>query len=218
MKLGRKRDCRVQRWRWLMAAAVVLVSVVLSGCDSEGNPFLMSLAPFYLAADVEADSRLAGSWRDKDGEVAFEFEPVGEKGKESEYKVSVKEIGADKELPGEFEVHLVRLGGFRFLDIYAKSGKEGNEFYRAHFIRAHTLARVDIQQDSIQMAFFSAAWLTAKIKENSVEAPHTRADDALILTGKTEELQELAFCHANDDEAFAGSLLLQRQLAEEEER
>jgi hypothetical protein len=218
MRLGRKRDCDVRLWRWLMGVAVVLVSVVPSGCDSDGNPFVMSLEPFYLATDVEADSRLAGSWRDKDGEVAFEFEPSGEKGKESEYKLSVKEIGADKELPGEFDACLVRLGGFRFLDLYPKSGKEGNEFYRAHFIRAHTLARVEIRQDSIQMAFFSAAWLTAKIKEKSVETPYTKADDALILTGKTAELQELAFCHANDDEAFADPLLLQRQPVEEEER
>jgi hypothetical protein len=92
-----------------------------------------------------------------------------------------------------------------------------SEFYRMHFIRSHTIARVEMKQDSIQMAFLSASWLEAKIKENSVDTPYLKTDEALLLTGTTEELQELVFRYANDDQAFADPLLLERQRLEEEQ-
>src|SRR5438034_8089848 len=55
-------------------------------------------------------------------------------------------------------------------------------------MRAHTIARLEIKQDSIQMAFLSASWLKAKIQEKSVDTPYVKADDALLLTGTTEEV------------------------------
>jgi len=49
-------------WRWtrLLGAALALVSIVLTGCDSDGNPFVVSLQPLYTQLDLDADSRLNG--------------------------------------------------------------------------------------------------------------------------------------------------------------
>jgi len=193
------------------------MSIVPTGCDSDGNPFVMSLQPFYTQVDLEADSRLNETWTDKEGDVTFAFEQRREKGKEKEYELVVKEKDGEQQVSGKFEVRLVQVGAFWFLDIYPKSREGVNEFYRMHFIRAHTIARVEIKQDSIQMAFLSASWLKAKIKENRVDTPYVKADDALLLTGTTEELQELVFCYASDDQAFADPLLLERQRLEEEQ-
>ena len=206
-----------QRWTWLIGAALVLVSIVPTGCDSDGNPFVMSLQPFYAQVDLEADSRLNETWTDKEGDVTFAFQQGREKGKEKEYELVVKEKNGKQQVSGKFEVRPVQLGAFWFLDIYPKSSEGASEFYRMHFIRAHTIARVEIKQDSIQMAFLSASWLKAKIKENRVDTPYVKADDALLLTGTTEELQELVFCYASDDQAFADPLLLERQRLEEEQ-
>src|SRR5439155_7751999 len=104
-----------------------------------------------------------------------------------------------------------------FMDIYPQSSKEGNEFYRTHCTRAHTIARMEISKKSIQMAFLSARWLKAKIDEKSVNTPCVKVDDTLMLTGTTEEVQDLVFSHANDDGAFADSLLLVKQRIEKEE-
>lgn len=207
---------RSWQWSWLLGAALAVGSFVATGCDSDGNPFVVSLQPFYTQLDVEADSRLNGIWSDKEGDVTFSFEPVKEEGKENEYKLVVKEKDGAQQVSGEFEVRIVRLGTFYFLDIYPQSSKEGNEFYRAHFTRAHTIARAQISQDSIQMAFLSASWLKAKIEEKSLDTPHAEADEALLLTGTTEEVQELVFSHANDDEAFAYPVSLEKQKVEEE--
>jgi len=200
-------------WRrsWPLGVALAFGSIVATGCDSDGSLFTTSLQPFYTQLDLEADSRLNGLWSDKEGEVTFSFEERKEKGKEKEYKLVVKEKDGEQEVSGEFEARVVRLGAFYFLDIYPQSSKEGNEFYRAHFTRAHTIARVEISQDSIQMAFLSARWLKAKMDEKSVDTPCVEVDDTLMLTGTTEEVQELVFSHANDDGAFADSVLLEKQ-------
>ena len=200
-------------WRrsWPLGVALAFGSIVATGCDSDGSLFTTSLQPFYTQLDLEADSRLNGLWSDKEGEVTFSFEERKEKGKEKEYKLVVKEKDGEQEVSGEFEARVVRLGAFYFLDIYPQSSKEGNEFYRAHFTRAHTIARVEISQDSIQMAFLSARWLKAKMDEKSVDTPSVEVDDTLMLTGTTQEVQELVFSHANDDGAFADSVLLEKQ-------
>jgi len=191
-----------RRWTWLIGATLALVSIVPTGCDSDGNPFVVSLQPFYTQVDLEADSRLNETWTDKEGDVTFAFEQGREKGKEKVYELVVKEKDGEQQVSGKFEVRLVQLGAFWFLDIYPKSSEGVSEFYRMHFIRAHTITRVEIKQDSIQMAFLNASWLKAKIKENSVDTPYVKANDALLLTGTTEELQELVLRYANDDQAF----------------
>ncbi len=193
-------------------------SIAAAGCDGNGSPFVMSLQPLYTQLDLESDSRLIGSWSNKDGDVTFTFTPGQEVAKENEYTLVVKERDETQDAGGEFEVRLVRLGAGYFLDIYPQSGKDGNEFYRAHFSRAHSIVRVEITQDSLQMAFLDASWLKAKIEAKSVDTPHVEADEALLLTGTTEEVQELVYSHAEDDEAFAYPLPLERQPSEEEEK
>ncbi len=136
-----------RRWTWLIGATLALVSIVPTGCDSDGNPFVMSLQPFYTHVDLEADSRLNETWTDKEGDVTFAFEQGREKGKENEYELVVKEKDGEQQVSGKFDVRLVQLGAFWFLDIYPKNNEGKSEFYRMHFIRAHTIARVEIKQD-----------------------------------------------------------------------
>jgi hypothetical protein len=214
--MAKETGKRAWRWSWLLGATLTVGSLIATGCDSDGNPFVVSLQPFYTQLDLEADARLNGMWSDKEGDVTFSIEQGTEKGKENEYRVVVKEKEEEQEVSGEFEARVVRLGGSDFLDLYPESSKEGNDFYRLHFMRAHTIARVDIQEDSIQLAFLSASWLKAGLDEKSVDTPCMKVDDSLLLTGTTEDLQELVFSHTNDDEAFGDPLLLEKQPAKEE--
>lgn len=205
-----------RRWSWLVMAALAAGSMVATGCDGDGAPFVVSLKPFYTQLDLEADPRLNGTWSDKEGDVTFLF--VEGKEKENEYKLVVKEKNGEREESGEFEARVVRLGSYYFLDIYPESGREGSEFYRLHFTRAHTISRVEIKEGSIQLAFLSASWLKTKMDEKSVDTPCVEVDDGLLLTGTTEEVQELVFSHATDDEAFADPVLLEKREAETEKQ
>jgi hypothetical protein len=201
-----------RRGGWAIGVALALVSVAAAGCDDSGNPFAVSLQPFYTKVDLEADPGLIGTWKDKEGDVSFTFEA----GTEKDYTLIVKERDGERETSGEFEVHLMRLGGSWFIDFFPKNNSEGDEFYRFHFFRGHSIARVELGQDSMQMAFLSASWLSARIKEKSIDTPHEKADGSLLLTGTTEEVQELAYFYANDEEAFADPLSLERTRVEED--
>jgi hypothetical protein len=110
----------------------------------------------------------------------------------------------------------MRLGGSWFVDFFPKNNSGGDEFYRVHFFRGHSIARVELGQESMQMAFLSASWVGARITEKSIDTPHEKADGSLLLTGTTEEVQELAYFYANDEEAFADPLSLERTRVEED--
>ena len=200
-----------RRAHWAIGTALLLVSLAAAGCDDSGNPFVVSLQPFYMKADLEADPGLVGTWSDTEGDVSFTFEA----GAEKEYTLVVKEREGEQETSGEFEVHLIRLGGSWFIDFFPQNNSAGDEFYRVHFLRGHSIARIELRQDAMQMAFLSASWLSARIEEKSVDTPHEKADGSLLLTGTTQEVQELAYLYANDEKAFADPLSLERTRAEE---
>jgi hypothetical protein len=212
-------DIAVGKRSWqrgqLIVAALAMICVFTTGCDSEGYPFAMSAQPVYTPGDLEADSRLNGTWVDSEGDVAFSFREGAEEGKEKVYTLVVTEKEEGHEESGEFEAHLIRLGAVDFLDFYPRRIKEGSEFYRAHFLRAHAIARVEIRQDTIQLQFLSSSWLKAKTEDKSVDASWVKTEDAVLLTGATEEVQELLILYANDEEAFPDPLLLARRETEE---
>lgn len=202
------------RWSgWVFGMTLVMAGIAAAGCDDDRNPFVVSLSPFYSKPDLQTDLRLAGTWTDPEGDVSFTFEA----GKEKEYTLIVKEKEGGQETSGEFEARLLRLGGSWFIDFFPKNNSGEDEFHRVHFFRGHSIARVELGQDSMPMAFLSANWLRARIEEKSIETPYITADGSLLLTGTTEEVQELANLYANDEKAFADPLGLGRTRVEEDE-
>jgi hypothetical protein len=201
-----------RRGGWPISMALAVAGFAAAGCDDGGNPFAVSLQPFYTKMDLEADPGLSGTWKDEEGDVSFTFEA----GTEKEYTLVVTEREGEQETSGEFEAHLMHLGGWWFIDFFPKNSSGGDEFYRVHFFRGHSIARVDLGQDSMQMAFLSANWLSAGVEEKTIDTPHEKADGSLLLTGTTEELQELVYLYANDGKAFGDPLSLKRTRMEED--
>jgi len=207
---------QMRRWPrrggWVFGVAVALAGFAAAGCDDAGNPFVVSLSPFYSKTDLQTDPRLSGTWQDEEGDVSFTFEA----GTEKEYTLIVKEREGEQQTSGEFEAHLLRLGGSWFIDFFPKSNSGEDEFHRVHFFRGHSIARVELGQDSMQMAFLSASWLRERIEEKSIDTPSVKADGSLLLTGTTEEVQELTDLYANDEKAFADPLCLERTQVQED--
>jgi hypothetical protein len=202
-----------RRGTWMFGVALALAGFAAAGCDDAGNPFVVSLSPFYLKTDLQTDLRLAGTWTDQEGDVSFTFEA----GVEKEYALVVKEREGGQETSGEFEAHLLRLGESWFIDFFPKNNSGEDEFHRVHFFRGHSIAQVELRQDSMQMAFLSASWLRGRIEEKSIDTPYVKADGTLLLTGTTEEVQELADLYANDEKAFAEPFCMGRTRVEEDE-
>jgi hypothetical protein len=202
-----------RRGGWAIGVALALAGIAAAGCEDSGNPFVVSLQPFYTKVDLETDPILIGSWGDEGGDVSFTFE----EGAEKEYTLVVKEKEGEQETSGEFEAHLLRLGGSWFIDFFPKNNSGEDEFHRVHFFRGHSIARVELGEDSMQMTFLSASWLRARIEDKSIDTPHENADGSLLLTGSTEEVQELAYLYGNDGKAFADPLSLERMRVKEDE-
>lgn len=186
--------------------AFLFIGLLASGCDEGGSPFALSIHPLYTKLDLDFDPVLLGNWVDDQGDVSFIFE----KSAKLEYKLTVIEKDGQQESKEEFESHLVRLGGADFLDIYPNSLEGGSEFYRAHLIPAHTIARLTVEPDKVSLAFLSADWLKKHIEDKSVDAAHESVAGTLILTCATDDLQHLVDLNANDGAAFPDPLDLQR--------
>jgi len=150
---------------------------------------------------------LSGRGQLKEGDLTFSFE----QGEGKEYKIVVKETGGGQEASAQFEGHLVRLGAPSFVDFFPNDTAGGNEFYRMHLLRAHSIARIELCQDALEMRFLDGAWLQKRIDEKSVDVSYQRTDGTLLLTGTTEEVQNFLFLHWNDNEAFPDPIALTRQ-------
>ncbi|HKW35364.1 MAG TPA: hypothetical protein VJN92_20290 [Candidatus Acidoferrum sp.] len=207
--------CKKERKRtgllYVLAVALAAGSLMLGGCDDENGGFVMSLQPSYTAADLEVDKELEGSWATEEGNVTFRFE----QGDGKQYRVAVKETQGGRESSAEFEAHFMRLGTFWFVDFFPNGSAAGGEFYQMHLFRVHSMARIELSQDAMQMTFLDGTWLQKKVEEKSVDVSYQKAEGELLLTGTTEEVQNLLFLHGNDSEAFPAPILLSRQEIEQ---
>ncbi|HEY6403273.1 MAG TPA: hypothetical protein VI479_17765, partial [Blastocatellia bacterium] len=80
-----------------------------------------------------------------------------------------------------------------------------------HFVPAHTIARVTIDNGSISIAMLDGDWLTQLSDRNQLDLKHERiSDDMIALTAPTRELQAFALKHANNKEAFGEAAVFHR--------
>jgi len=208
--MGMLKSCRVGICSPYLGIALAVGSLLMAGCDDSGG-FALSLQPSYTAADVELDQGLAGPWATKEGDLNFRFE----QGEGKSYKVVVTETDGGKESSAEFEAHLMRLGGLFFLDFFPNSQPGGSDFLQMHLLRAHSIARVELTPSTLQMAFFDGGWLKEKIEEKSIDVSYQETNGMLLLTGPTEEVQDLLFLHGNENEAFPNPITLLRPVTEQ---
>lgn len=194
---------------------LAILLIFASGCEF-GNlaPFLMSNHPLYAESELEFDPELVGSWVNEEGDVSFVFEKTGE----TAYGLTVVEKEGEKEESGEFQAHLIHLGAFQFLDFYPDDLSEGSEFFRSHFLRAHTIARVSVGRDQVELRFLSSEWFGKRLEDKSVDAAYEVLGGTPVLTGTTEEVQRFVDRFANDDEAFPDPLKMTRQEVKEESK
>ena len=189
-----------------LAIVLALGGLMMGGCEDSGG-FVLSLEPSYMPANLESDQALLGAWTTTEGDATFNFE----QGEGQKYRVVVKEKDEGRESSAEFEAHLMRLGALWFIDFLPNGEAGGSEFYQRHLFRAHSIARIELSQDTLEMAFLDATWLQKNIDERAVDISHQKIDGMLLLTGATEEVQHLLFLHGNDDGAFPDPITLTRQ-------
>jgi hypothetical protein len=179
--------------RILLAFAAALL---MSGC-------VPSLHPLYTEGDLVLAPDLEGTWVETNGEDTWTFQ----KGSGDDYKLIHKEKGA----PGNFDVHLVQLGQFVFLDIYPQDPDLKSNFYKSHLIRAHTFAKIELNGSMLRIGMLDPDQVKESITREEVKIPHERLDGEIVLTAPTAQLQAFVRKCAEEGKIFGDPMELLRR-------
>jgi hypothetical protein len=157
---------------------------------------LPSLHPLYTDETVTFDEQLIGKWYDDGGMWSF-------------YKTGDKQYGlnitSDKkgDKPARFDVHLVQLGKYRFIDLYPPKDtiEEMPEMSRFNMVRGHTFMKLDLAEPNLMLQWISFADL---IKEDPNVLKHEMLDEdpKILITAEPNELQRVLI--ENLDKLLAG--------------
>jgi hypothetical protein len=184
----------------------VTLALSLMGCGDIDNPLVLSLQPLFTDQDVDFDPALVGTFQEET--LTFTFKKSGD----TAYDLMLTEKEGEQETSGAFDAHLVRLGGFWFLDFYPANPdlSAAGDFYRFHLIRGHSIARIWIEGNVVRIALLDSEWVKKCIDEKRLDIKHEIFDDEILLTDTTLAFQDLASRNGNDEEAFAHILRLKR--------
>jgi len=186
--------------RKLMISALVALALLASGC------WTLSIDPLYTTNTLVLQDGLLGIWGDPEDSTSgtWTFLPVEE---EKAYRLVIEE--PDKP-DGVFEVHLVRLGEYLFMDLFPEEPESDNEFYVAHVIPAHSIWKISLQGHVLVVDVLDPEWLKKNIGDGKIDLKHLERSGTIVLTAPTAELQE--FVQEYAEEAFTGDpLVMQRR-------
>lgn len=179
----------------------------LIGCGESDSPVL-SLQPLFTDQDVNFDPALVGTFWAQEDEATFTF--TFKKSSGTGYDLVVAGKDKEDEISGAFDAHLVRLGGFWFLDFYPADMPVADDFYRFHFMKGHSIARIWIVGDVVRLALLDSYWVKEGIDEKRLDIRHEIVDGDILLTDTTRAFQDLAYRSGNDPEAFPNIMELSR--------
>jgi len=167
-----------------------IVCLFAAGC------FVPSLHPLYTTDDVAFDSALVGKWAEEDSQEIWDFRQYGDHA----YRLTYTN---DKGLPGLFDVHLVELGGQRFLDLCpVRDDSDVNEIYEMHLLPMHSFMHLKQIEPVLQMAILEPDSVEAFLGDHPDAVPNDTVDKMLILTASTDELRRFVPAHVTEEPLF----------------
>lgn len=187
-----------------MKARNLLISLVfilfLSGC------VVYSFYPLYTEKDLFANDILTGHWMDDDSTSwSFEHDFIGKKemGNIDSTSYVLKMTDKDNK-ESKFSVHIIKLGGYYFLDFYLEDYLDDDELDLAsfHVVPVHTFAKVAVTKNQLQINWYDQEWLEDLIKENKIRIRHEYNGDYILLTASPKELQKFVTKYVDSEEAF----------------
>ena len=179
---------------------IFLVTLFFSGC------IVYSFYPLYTEKDLFANEILTGSWVDNDStEWKFEHPYKGKELPEnldsSSYVLFLKDKNNNE---SKFSVHVIKLGGYYFLDFYLEDFLDNEELDLAsfHIVPVHTFAKFTFTRNKIQINWYDQDWLEKLIKGNKIRIRHEYNGDYILLTASPKDLQKFVSKYVDSEEAF----------------
>lgn len=167
-----------------------------------------SLHPFFRQKDKVFEPAMLGSWIDSDSciwviekhMVIKEF--MGPEYPDSTYRLTYYE---DEGMLGLFIGTFFELKGIRYMDFYPDPSEDhcNSGLTGFHHFPTHTLARIQLDSDSIMLYWYGDEWLDELIKNNRIRIKHESVEMSAdwtrhLLTAPTEDLQKFIIKYANN--------------------
>jgi len=185
--------------------------IFLSSC-------LTTLHPIFTEKDLAYDPKLIGTWNiEREGskerviitnlatenslELPGNISDIKEKG----YLISYQhEQGKN---PERYIAFLARIGKYLYFDYYPADKKEDqklDEFAGAHWVKMHTSYRVEILNDgSFELSQLDGSYVNSLIDQKKIRISYeTAADDNIVITASTSELQQYLIKYSDEPEAY----------------
>jgi hypothetical protein len=170
---------------------IPIATVLMTGCGS-----VLSISPLYTDENVIQDPGLIGTWQAGQDNDIVVVRPVDGKA----YQVLYTSM-RDAAVTMKFDVQLVQLKDFRFLDIVRDTG--------GWAIPGHSFAKISFEGDKVKISFLDSDWLKEQILADR-PAVGLKPGGPLVLPDNTASLQQMASKYAGEPRAFDGGLELTR--------
>jgi len=173
-----------------------VLTVALAGCLLVSC--IPSVNPYYRPGDRHFDPALLGEWIDGDEHWTFSSYPDDELA----YRLSY----ADGQASGQVKATLFRLGDEQFIDVIAEDFELADgewELVAASLFPGHLVLHVESIQPRLTMALIDVDWLGDYLENDPGALSHRIADDRILLTGTTRELQRFLRKHLDGGELFS---------------
>lgn len=190
--------------RTLRVSIFIMGILILAGC-------LPSIHPLYTDQDLREDERLVGVWEDPMSEDQWVFTQ-----KETQlYQLEAKtgNFNSSDLDTTILDIRLLELKGQMFLDFYPGEDpalEQISSMMQMHLVPAHTFARIELTTDSLIMWRLNPEWLEKALENKQETIAHEVADDMIVLTASTAELQAFVIRNLDNPAAFMDPELMLR--------
>lgn len=186
----------------------IFVYFVFTGMFLLSSCLVSSLHPFYKAKDKIYEPAMTGSWIDSDSciwvieknRVSEEF--MGPEFPDSTYRLTYYE---EDDMIGRFIGTLFELKGIRYMDFYPDPDEDhcNSGLTGMHHFPTHTLARIQLDRNSIMLYWYGDEWLDELFKQNRIRIKHETVDmnpdyTRHLLTAPTSDLQKFIIKYASN--------------------
>ncbi len=175
----------------LLISAVAAI-VMMTGCGP-----LTSLHPLWDEGHLVSEPALEGMWfADEDNEIL-----VVTRTKNQDLRMMY--VATDG--VAQYEVHVLRLGEHRYLDLCPDAGTGNGILGGDSFMPAlplHFFARLELSGDTMKLALLDEDAFAKKVESGDIRISQEKTDSGLVLTAATRVLQEFVSKHAADGELW----------------
>ncbi len=200
----------LRNWTKLRVPLLLSVIVWLGGCTCAG-----SLQSLESGEPLLESANLRGKWVTTDADSKEQEYFLVDNASADTYLVS--SLKSDGKVREVYEVSLVQVGSYTFLDAAFDGIENGQEHSSVHdmtVLPIHFIGRVWVEGDTLCLGLLNYDWLrqmtsSGKAKLSFIER-HEDNYSLLLLTAESDKLAEFVRQYAEDPDAFSTVLTFHR--------